>query len=96
MIGRRIPDDAWFEPEHGEWLPGDYGLSHGVLWAVTPAGDPLKIDERWQVTVNPDETLTVGPVPGASHSIRVHGPHAWHGYLTAGVWITCDDSEWKP
>lgn len=96
MNGRRIADDAWFTPEH-DWQPGDYGLSHGALWAITPAGDPLKIDDRWGVEVHPDGTITVGPAhDGASHSIRVYGAHAWHGYLSAGVWSTCGDSQWQP
>lgn len=96
ITGRRIPDDTFFGPEHDDWLPGDYGLDSGVLWAITPAGDPIRIDDRWGFEIHADGTVTVCPAsPGLAHSIRVHGRNEWHGYLTNGAWITCDDSAWQ-
>lgn len=98
MNGRRIPDgDHAFDDLHA-WQPGDYGIdADGRLWAVTPPGELMHVDDRWGREIHADGSISVVPAsPGESYSIRQSGLVGWHGYLTAGVWITLEDSEWQP
>lgn len=95
MIGRRIADGEFtFTGQRA----GDYGFDdEGRLWAMTPAGELMHVDKRWGIETHDDGTISVVPAsPGESYSIRQAGRVSWHGYLTRGEWITCDDSEFKP
>lgn len=83
--GRRQPADISI----AELQPGDYSLRHdGILWVRVPNGLMARIDDRWTVTVEDDDTITVGPtVNGGAYSIQiVQGDEGWHGFLERGVW----------
>lgn len=87
--GRRRPDGT----ELHELEPGDYALatSKTTLWICLPNGLHGAVDSRWNIVVNDDETITVGPkAPSDSYSILTRrggqDDFYWHGYLTDGVW----------
>jgi hypothetical protein len=86
--GRRVPPET---PAH-ELEPGDYRYDGSpIMWAMLPNGELIRVDERWQLVEEADETITAAPLhPGENHSIRVDGLQGhWHGHLVAGTWREC-------
>jgi hypothetical protein len=78
--GHRRPDGT--DPH--ALKPGEYALAGPaarVVWLCSPAGQAGHVSsDRWAITVEADDTVTVGP------SIWWDKPTGWHGYLERGVW----------
>ncbi len=81
MQGTRRPDGT--QPHEME--PGDYALSESgnVVWIRDPRGDIGHVNEKWTITVEDDETITVDP---SIWSNKNGTPPGWHGFLQRGVW----------
>lgn len=67
-----------------ELEPGEYALSNAeakAVWICFPDGVHGGVTaDRWTITVNSDDTVTIDP------SIWVNKPSGWHGYLVGGEW----------
>lgn len=79
-----IPQSGGFQSLN----PGEYGIWKDDTWFGCTPNDEMCWLKSHQVTKNSDGTITVTP------SILVSNSKCklWHGYLTNGVWTTCEDS----
>jgi hypothetical protein len=87
-VGRRVGPHAIIS----ELLKGDYSLrKDGTLWGRCPTGDLVRIDSRWKIHIEPNDSITLKPVPpNPNCSIELTGEHGyWHGHLVHGVWKDC-------
>lgn len=81
ITGKRVdrPDDSIFEP-------GEYGKgSDGVFYGTVPGTDLTCNLARHTIVEHEDGTITVTPSILVSQGKKAE----WHGYITAGVWISC-------
>lgn len=83
MQGRRVyPGPDGRLPGLAE---GDFGKDADGLWFVRPPGCHVGTISSHTVVEHEDGTISVTP----SILLDEPGVATWHGYLTAGVWITC-------
>lgn len=81
MKGLRLVDGT--NPRSLE--PGQYCLTDGKWWAVTPNGGPAACLDDHAVTEHEDGTITVSPSILADEDVVGPG-RAWHGWLERGEW----------
>lgn len=106
MKGNRLEDnmDGKVMMRHGDYylVKDDQGIK--LLWAILPngfwirlparqlnEGNPPKENLVWEITENPDGTVTVDPsiecwaAPTKEEAQKKGPDFYWHGYLKAGV-----------
>jgi hypothetical protein len=84
--GHRRPDGT---PVH-DLEPGEYALPldglavQQIVWLCNPDGAMGHVTgERWAITVEDDDTITVDPSIWWDSQAT---PPGWHGYLVRGEW----------
>lgn len=102
MQGRRVEQGVGHLEQAGDYFPvymdGGTTIGHPIKWLwfalpnsghwgrIAAAGGGNGKEPEWTITEDEEGRVTVAPSIDTGPMLVAGVDHAWHGYLTTGVW----------